>query len=351
MFLALIFAVAHAIAPADVPNPQADHSGWVTDMADVLDPTVEAEIESRLAGLHRDLDVEVAVVTVQEVDGTTPKSFATRLFNLWGIGDREANNGLLVLLVLGERRMEMETGYGLESILTDAWLGRMQKSHMVPEFKRGDYGAGLQIGLVRIDERLRKSPEEARDGTNGAIPISGTEGGVPLDGQTILIGTAGAGGVGLLLVGGAVVRRRQRTCPTCKIYMPMVAEIDDDAHLDALEQLEERIGSVDYQVHICPTCDHIRTFEVSKWFSGYSHCPSCSGRTRTTKSVVEVSPTQYSTGRRRVTEDCVNCSYHRSYTQTIAKVSPPSSSSSSSSGGGGSFGGGSSGGGGAGSSW
>jgi len=346
MFLALMFAVAQALTPSDVPNPQADHNGWVTDMAGVLDATAEAEIEARLEDLHRDLDVEVAVVTVQDVDGT-PKAFATGLFNLWGIGDREANNGVLVLLVLGQRRLEMETGYGLEGVLPDGWLGRMQQEHMVPAFKEGDYAAGLQIGLVHIDERLRQSPEEARDGTRGAIPVH--VGGASLDGRIVLFGAAGTGGAGLLLVGGAVFRRRQRTCPHCRIYMPMVSEVDDDEHLDAVEQLEERIGSMDYQVHICPECDYIRTFEVSRWFSGYSGCPSCSARTRTTQSVVEVSPTEYSTGRRRVTEDCVNCSYHRSYTQTIAKVSPPSSSSSS--GGGGSFGGGSSGGGGAGSSW
>jgi uncharacterized protein len=124
--------------------------------------------------------------------------------------------------------------------------------------------------------------------------------------------------------------------------------VEDDAHLTDTQTLEEAIASVNYDVHVCPTCDHTRTFRYAKWFSGYSDCPSCGARTRSTQRSTITAATEYSTGLVRVDESCINCDYTNSYTRTTPRIS---SSSSSSSGGGGSFGGGSSGGGGAGSSW
>ena len=92
---------------ADVPNPQADHRGWVSDEADLLPPAQEAEVEARLQAIHEELGAEIALVTLDDVEGT-PKAFATELFNTWKIGDEHANNGLLVLMVVKQRRLEID---------------------------------------------------------------------------------------------------------------------------------------------------------------------------------------------------------------------------------------------------
>lgn len=137
----------------DVPNPRAAQS-WVSDTAHVLDGAAVRRLNQSLDALERDLGVEVAVVTVPSVSGT-PKEFATALFQRWGIGKAGTNNGLLVLLVMDRRRLEMETGYGLEEMLPDGWLGVMQNDVMVPRFKKGDFAEGLLAGVERVGERLR----------------------------------------------------------------------------------------------------------------------------------------------------------------------------------------------------
>ncbi len=349
MMLPLLASVALATSIDQVPNPRA-RGGWVTDQAGILDEGAEARLDARIEALHADLGVEIAVVTVETVEGT-PKEFATGLFARWQIGDRETNNGLLVLLVAGARRLEMETGYGLEPVLPDGWLGTMQQQVMVPHFKQGDYAAGLERGLESVDKKLRASPEEVRAGAVASSPSPWP-----------MVGVGAVGVLSLGLIVGFVVRdrRRQRTCDACGIYMPMLDEVADDAHLDAGQQVEERIGAIDWQVHVCPQCSAVRTFARERWFSGYQRCPQCSRKARTSSTTTLQHATQYSGGLVEITEQCAHCSFHRRYTRSTPQLPPPSTTSSSSSSGGfsggggssgGSFGGGSSGGGGAGSSW
>jgi uncharacterized protein len=353
----LCIGTALALTVAEVPNPRST-GDWVSDDAEVMDEATEQRLDTRIDALHGDLGVEIAVVTVQDVPGT-PKDFATELFEHWGIGSAQADNGLLVLLVLGERRIEMETGYGLEPVLPDGWLGTMQVGSMVPHFKNGAYGAGLEAGVVAVDERLRGDPDQAGEGTRGAIPnpvpAAASAGPVP---WWIPAGIAGGVGLALWALFIAWSRKRERTCPECKVDMPCLSEAEDDAHLDPGQQTEEAVGSIDYKVYVCSSCDFTRVAPRKKWFSGHRRCGQCGNRTLRSSSTTEVSATYDHGGRVRVTQRCAHCSYHHSYTRSTPRKTRSSSSSSSSSSsfgggssGGGSFGGGSSGGGGAGSSW
>ena len=138
--------------PADIANPRA-RNAWINDTAQVISDAREARMNARITAIHQRTGVEIAMVTVQDV-ADTPKAFTTALFNRWGIGDAQANNGLLFVLVMDQRRLEMETGYGLEGTLPDVWLGTMQSKKMVPHFKSGDHGAGLEAGLKAVDARI-----------------------------------------------------------------------------------------------------------------------------------------------------------------------------------------------------
>ncbi len=367
--LALSFAaVVLLIAPAalaesvtQVPNPRAQ-GVWVSDPIDAIDGNVEARINRAIDSIHADQGVEIAVVCVESVDTPTPKDFATALFNHWGIGKAGKDNGLLVLLVRGQRRLEMETGYGLESVLTDGWLKTMQGAEMVPFFKAGDHGSGLEAGVNASISRLRKYPSGVPAGTDDPSPQrvaspGSTARGVPAEEPPspwswLLIGGVAVGGAGGI---GAWTHRKNRTCPTCKVRMTMIPEEEDDAQLDEGQKTEERLGSVDHQFYVCNGCDFNKLIPVRAWFSGYGTCHSCSYKTSETSSHVIEHATYTSTGLREVTVHCKHCGHHDVSTRTIPmKVQSSSSSSSSSgggSGGGSSFGGGRSGGGGAGSSW
>jgi len=349
-------APAAATSIDEVANPRQHHNGWVTDAAGVIPPAVEAQIEQRIQSLNGELGAEIAVVTLQQVD-TTPKEFATGLFNRWRIGGRENSAGMLVLLVVGDRRVEMETGYGLEPVLPDSWLGEMQRRVMVPQFKEGDYALGLDLGLGEVAARLRRSPTEVREGTRGEISV-GAQGPSPV-GAALGVGLGGLalGGVGL---GGALmVRRRRRRCPDCKVQMPMLDEVADNEHLHPGQRTEEEIGSVDHLVHACPQCDNTRAFESRRWLSGYTRCPQCRNRTRSTRRTTIRHATQTRGGTVRIEEECAHCTYDRTYRRSTPRIRVRSRGRSGGFGGGGgggsfgggSFGGGSSGGGGAGSSW
>jgi len=331
----------------EVPNPRPSNR-WITDQAQVLDAAQELELEVLLQRVHEETDAEITVVTLHDTTDE-PKAFATGLFEHWGIGDAEANNGLLVLLVVDRRRLEMETGYGLEATLPDGWLGTMQARHMVPHFRDGRYDRGLKAGLEEVAERLRGEVGAVR---TGAGPTARSRGALPEWAPLV-----GVGWLGLVFgLGGWWWRRRkQRTCPRCDIQMNRLSEQADDAHLTEAEQHEETIGSVDHQVYICPQCDFSRTLAVMAWFSGYGRCAACGTKARRSTTTTVRHATYHRGGLVRIEEECTYCDDTSTHTRSTPRRRRTSRNttglSSFGGGGGGGFGGGSSGGGGAGSSW
>jgi uncharacterized membrane protein YgcG len=140
-----------------VPNPRATDGGWVVDMAGVLSPEHKARLNRLISDLERDTGAEIAVVILRRTQGATPKEYATELFNRWGVGKREADNGVLMLVALGDRRVEIETGYGMEAILPDAVAGEILDTAVVPRFRAGDIPGGVIAGVEAIAERIRNA--------------------------------------------------------------------------------------------------------------------------------------------------------------------------------------------------
>jgi uncharacterized protein len=390
--LAWLPVVLALTSVTDIPNPRLRGS-WVTDLAKVLEPAAEQRIDALIDGLEADIGVQIVVVTVEDVAGT-PHQFAVDLGNHWGVGQAATDNGLVFLLVTGQRRLEIATGAGLETTLTDEWLGDLQDAHMVPAFKRGDFGAGFEAGLAAVADRLRTGPaedpaaatgvapdtaERQRQATRPAAeaPLSAEErwraqgerrrespGRSPHDPAPPWTLLAALGlGVPASVGGGLWARRaywrRIGTCTPCERLMHRLDELADDAHLDPGQQTEERLGSVDYVVFICRGCQQSKTIRRNRWFSGYSKCSRCSYKTSSSSSETLVHATYAHGGQVRVTITCRHCNHSSSHTRSTPKLTPPSDSSSSSSVGssssssssGSSFGGGSFRGGGSGSSW
>lgn len=332
-----------AVSITEVPNPR-HRNVWITDMADMIDPVLESKLNALIDAAHQELTIEIAVVTVDDVDTATPKDFATELFNHWGIGHRQTNNGLLVLMVKNQRRLEMETGYGLEPVLTDGWLKAMQGGEMVPRFKNGEFGQGIYNGVSLSIDRVRAN-REGVVASGDFYDHSSGDGTIPL----WPVGVVGSGGI----MAAAISRykhRKDRTCHTCKKKMQMLPEEQDDKHLSAGQLMEEKLGSVDWQYYYCDTCGHHKILRVNRWFSGYQACRKCGFRTTQVSETVLSAATYSSSGSARVTEHCKHCGNRHVYHKTLPQLQR-SSSSSGGGGGGSSFGGGSSGGGGSGSSW
>lgn len=156
LFLMLFSLVFNAMADRvwtvrSVPNTRLQSSDiHVSDPDGYLSDSTEITINTALCAIRDKADV--FLVTLASIGDAEPKSFATELFNYWGIGDAETDNGVLLLFVEDQHSLEFETGYGAESTLTDAKCQRIFTNTIVPFFKAGDYEGGLCAGVADIVE-------------------------------------------------------------------------------------------------------------------------------------------------------------------------------------------------------
>lgn len=124
--------------------------GLVNDFAQVLTAEQEAVLEQTLKQNEQTTGNEISVVTVKNLGGDTVENFAVKLFEEWGIGKKDKDNGALLLVAIDDRQMRIEVGYGLESYLTDAQSGQIIRNVIAPKFKQGDYSGGITDGVKQI---------------------------------------------------------------------------------------------------------------------------------------------------------------------------------------------------------
>lgn len=133
-----------------IPNPKTSYGGLVSNPDNVLSASAVSTINQLLLALEDSTTAQVAVAVVNSIGDKVPGDFRTQLFRYWGIGQQENNNGLLILLVMDQRRMEFEVGYGLEGILTDAVCKRIQEEYMVPLAKEGRFDECVLAGVNEV---------------------------------------------------------------------------------------------------------------------------------------------------------------------------------------------------------
>jgi uncharacterized protein len=131
---------------ADFPSPQ----GRVNDFAGVLNANAKAHLLDTIHQVESKTTAEIAVVTVPSLDGMTVEDYANKLFQKWGIGKKNKNNGLLVLVCPPERKVRVEVGYGLEETITDGLAGNVIRAYFIPAFKKGDFSGGIQAGVDQL---------------------------------------------------------------------------------------------------------------------------------------------------------------------------------------------------------
>jgi uncharacterized protein len=331
---------------ASIPNPRVQNGTWVVDLAGALHGDTVFRLNQTIGAAAANNNVEMAVVVIRSLDGLSIEEAAVKLFEMWGIGDKQRDTGLLLLWSTGDRRVRVEVGYGLEGVLPDGKAGAILDAYVIPRFRSNEFDAGIVAG---VDALLAAARNE-----NVPLPAAATE---SYDGDNDpawmvwlpLLGSIPAG-VGTLLGVRRWRRYRRRNCPQCNTRMVLLSDSEDDALLQEGQVAEERIGSIDYDVWRCPACAHHFTLRYPKWMSKYDECPQCGHHTKWSTESVIVAATTSASGAARVLEQCAFCSFSNEYTKVLPQLAESSSSSSggsSSGGGSSSFGGGSSGGGGA----
>lgn len=121
--------------------PKQDRA--VHDFAEVIDVATEDKLENQLRQLYTASATPVVVVTIPSLEGGQVDDFANRLYEHWGIGTKPDNKGVLFLVAIDDRKMRIETGYGTEPIITDAYASGLIRNQATPRFRSNDYSGGI----------------------------------------------------------------------------------------------------------------------------------------------------------------------------------------------------------------
>jgi uncharacterized protein len=125
-------------------------SGRVVDEAGLLDATDRAALIDSLARLEAKTTDQLVVVTLKSLQGTSIEDYGYQLGRRWQIGQKDKNNGALLIVAATERKVRIEVGYGLEGMLTDALTKYIIETSILPRFKAGDLPGGIKLGVEQI---------------------------------------------------------------------------------------------------------------------------------------------------------------------------------------------------------
>lgn len=150
----LIFFLPQGIVSAQTlvfPKP----TGFVNDFAGILSIQERTEFETALGQFEKETGNEIVIVIVPNLQEATVEDFSVRLFEKWKIGKKGNDNGLLILISMEERKSRIETGYGLEPVITDGLAGEILDTQLIPHFRSGAYADGLRNSASFIMKKIR----------------------------------------------------------------------------------------------------------------------------------------------------------------------------------------------------
>jgi uncharacterized protein len=134
-------------------------TGRVVDQAGLLDAADRAALTETLASLEAKTTDQLVIVTLKSLQGTSIEDYGYQLGRRWRIGQKDKNNGALLIVAPNERKVRIEVGYGLEGTLTDALTKYIIETSILPRFKAGDFPGGVKRGTEQIVQLLTGDPE------------------------------------------------------------------------------------------------------------------------------------------------------------------------------------------------
>ena len=362
---AVIASSARAYTPADVPDVQkADSTRLVVNPDGIISPAAEARMNLMLRDIRSKTTAEVVVVAIDDMaDGYDIDNFATYLFDRWKIGKKDVSNGVLVVVAKDARRYVVRTGYGTEGLLPDVLCARIGREILAPAFREGDYDGGLVQAVsvihdVMTDPAARQElmSKQKDDGDltlaeffnmylifSAAITVIlllmfigkliAMRGKSDYDKYNGLRTLRTASGVmcflclGLPLAVYLPIRGMMNTlrngvhkCPNCGTKMNKLDEETDNRYLTAAQDTEEHLGSVDYDVWLCPNCGETDIYAYPNSNTKYTECPQCHAKACTLRrDRILVRPTTKKEGYGEKEYECRNCKHIHKVSYKIPK--------------------------------
>lgn len=166
----MVFGPFLAFAQNIPPRPSPPR--LVNDLAQVLSPDEEAQLERKLVAYDDSTSNQIAIVTIRTLEGYPIEEYALKILRDWGIGNRTTNNGALLLAVIDDRQIRIEVGYGLEGAIPDITANQIIRNDIAPSFRSGNYYEGFDKAsesIIKAAAGEYKAPEgyRNRDGNNG----------------------------------------------------------------------------------------------------------------------------------------------------------------------------------------
>lgn len=149
--LILLSALTPGLAALDVPRLV----GRVNDYGNMISGTTESRLDVVLRQLEESDSTQVVVLTVPSLEGEALEDYSLKVAETWGIGQKEFDNGALLLVSRNDRLVRIEVGYGLEGRLTDLLAGRIVDYAILPNFKAGRFDEGFIAGVEAIAQAVR----------------------------------------------------------------------------------------------------------------------------------------------------------------------------------------------------
>ncbi|HEY0555841.1 MAG TPA: TPM domain-containing protein [Thermoanaerobaculia bacterium] len=163
LLLPLAWAAAKDIPPL---------TGHVNDTASLIPEDQRQRIEAQLTEFEKQTGDQIAVLTVDSLDGEAIEDYANKVGRSWALGQKGKDNGAILLVSKADHKMRVEVGYGLEPVLTDLQTSIIQNQVIIPHFKQGDFGGGIAAGVDAIlstiqGKAVQPAPQAEPTGSGG----------------------------------------------------------------------------------------------------------------------------------------------------------------------------------------
>ena len=148
-------------ADAAIPPVPEQPSEYVMDLAGVMDHNAQTRLQELLKELEQQTTAQVVVLTIDSLEGEPIEQFSHRTAVKWALGQKGKDNGVLITVAVKDRKYRLEVGYGLEGVLPDSLVGSIGREYLVPNFRKGDFSAGILAAASAVAREIT-SPGETK---------------------------------------------------------------------------------------------------------------------------------------------------------------------------------------------
>lgn len=170
--IAVVASLTVLLASAVAEEKFPARKGMINDFANVIPADAKQQMDTIVKGVLKQTGTSVIVATVPTIGDNYIQGYVNDLYRAWGIGKKGENKGVLIFVAVKERKVRIETGYGVEGILPDGKVGEIIRNDIVPHLKRNDYGTGLFNAVKSVSqviiEDAKANPSQSK--TASAAP-------------------------------------------------------------------------------------------------------------------------------------------------------------------------------------